>query len=725
MKRTPTTRIVLIALGLTIVAFIGGRLTNKTPSPPSPPHLDTPSQKTAPAVWTCSMHPQIKMPKPGKCPLCGMNLIPLESDSNDGGGEREVSVSAYSAKLMELETFVAQHRSVSAEIRMVGHVDYDETRVSYISAWFPGRIDKLFVDYTGIPVKKGDPLAELYSPELLTAQEELIQAIQTLKKLKDSESSMLVETAKKTIDAAREKLRLWGFSSKQIAEIEKRGTPAERMTIYSPGLGIVIHKNAQEGMYLKTGSRIYTIADLSTVWIQLDAYESDLDALHYGGKINFTTETYPGETFSGTIAFIDPIINPITRTAKVRVETDNQKLKLKPGMFVRATAYSQPDPDNPPLVIPVSAALKTGKRAIVYVQLPNKEKPTYEGREILLGQRLGNFYVVKRGLKAGDRVVSHGAFKLDAELQIQAKPSSMMTPDGGGGGGMAGMDMGGDDEQEKMSDEEMAEMDSPPVRLPMVAQMQLEAVLKAGQAALDALAAKEKNTQPLFKNLDQTLSKVDATVFPAALHSLWKEANMLLGNDAAEGLEIISQADADAVASQLSDHLKSLKKKFGLGGKPMKSAVLKAPEAFKQQLEAAVQAYFQIHQALATDNPSDGKTAAEAMQQKLKAVQMELLEGDAHIVWMKQLENLNAALGKMTSTTDLKQQREAFYSLSKQLAKTLKTFPPKQPIKQAFCPMAFDNAGAIWLQQSDKILNPYFGAAMSTCGEIEKTIGAK
>lgn len=717
-------RVALIALSVIIITFVGGRFTGKEKrisSSSSSQASNTPHQAT---IWTCSMHPQIKMPKPGKCPLCGMNLIPLESDTDESGGEREVSISAYSAKLMQLETTIVQHRAVSAEVRMVGHVDYDETRVSYISAWFPGRIDKLFVDYTGIPVKKGDPLAELYSPELLTAQEELIQAIQTLKKLKNSDSTYLLQTARKTIDAAREKLRLWGFTAQQISEIEKRGTPAERMTIYSPGLGIVIHKNAQEGMYLKTGSRIYTIADLSKVWVQLDAYESDLAALRYGGKVAFTTETYPGETFVGTIAFIDPIINPTTRTAKVRVETDNQKLKLKPGMFVRATAYSQSNPENPPLVIPVSAALKTGKRAIVYVQLPNQKKPTYEGREILLGQRLGNFYVVKRGLKAGDRVVSHGAFKLDAELQIQAKPS-MMTPDGGGGGGMAGMDMGGDDDKEKMSDDEMKKMDRPSVRLPMATRMQLEAVFKAGQTALNALSTKQKKTKPLFKNLEHALSKVDATAFPTTLHSLWKEANMLLGNDAAEGLEMVSQADAEALATQLNDHLKSLKKKFGLGGKPMKSAVLEAPKAFKQQLEAAVQAYFQIHQALATDDPSAGKNAAEAMQKKLKSVQMELLKGDAHMIWMKQLEGLNKALDQIVKTTDIKRQREAFYPLSKQLAETLKTFPPNQPIKQAFCPMAFNNAGAIWLQQSDKILNPYFGTAMSTCGEIEKTIGAK
>lgn len=712
------------------------------------------------------MHPQIKMPKPGKCPLCMMDLIPLETDGA-GGGEREVSISKYSAKLMELETSVVERRFASSEVRMVGTVDYDETRVSYISAWFPGRIDRLFVDYTGVPVKKGDHLAELYSPELLTAQEELIQAIQTLDKLKNSDSTFLRDTAKKTIVASREKLRLWGFTAEQIAGIEKRGTPNDHMTIYSTGSGIVIHKNAQEGMYVKTGTRIYTIADLSTVWIQLDAYESDLNGLRYGGTVEFTTEAHPGETFEGTISFIDPVVNPATRTAKVRVIVGNPTLKLKPGMFVRAIArpviasngrvvdsglagkwispmhpevvkdgpgscdvcgmplvtaeslgYVAETESNAPLLIPATAALKTGKRAIVYVQIPSDEKPTYEGREILLGQRIGDFYVVKRGLEEGERVVSNGAFKLDAELQIRAKPS-MMTPEGGGGGGMAGMDHGG----KKLAPEEMAAMDTPPVRLPPAVQAQLEAVESAAQTALDALDRNRHNAKPLFQALEQTVSNVDAAAFPPALQPLWKEAAMLLGNDAAEGLLIVSRAEADALAGQLRPHLKSLVAKFGLGMAEMKKTTpaIEPPDAFRQPLEAAVQAYFDLHAALAADDSSAGTSAARDMLEKLKAVPMEQLEGAGHMIWMKQLDGLDAALGQIETSAELEAQRRAFYALSQQLAATLQTFPLHLEIKQAFCPMAFDNAGAIWLQQSDKILNPYFGTDMSTCGEIQKT----
>ena len=436
-------------------------------------------------IWTCSMHPQIKLPKAGKCPICGMNLIPLETSDEEVGSMRELSVSEHAKALMEIETVPVEQKFVSAEVRMVGKVDYDETRVSYITAWVPGRLDRLYVDYTGVPVKKGDHMVYLYSPELLGAQEELLQAVKAAKQLQNSEGSAAHAPANATVEAVREKLRLWGLTQKQIAEIETRGKPSDHMTIYAPVGGIVIHKNAKEGMYVQTGSRIYTIADFSGVWVLLDAYESDLVWLRYGQAVEFTAESYPGEVFKGTIAFIDPVLNQATRTVKVRVNVANPELKLKPGMFLRAVARAnvassgkvmnpdlagkwicpmhpeivkdapgecdicgmplvtteslgyigkKPAPADAPLVIPATAPLITGTRAIVYVSVPGKDKPTYEGREILLGPRAGDYYLVRHGLQEGDQVVTRGNFKLDAELQIRAKPS-MMTPEGGGGGG--------------------------------------------------------------------------------------------------------------------------------------------------------------------------------------------------------------------------------------------------------------------------------------------------
>jgi Cu(I)/Ag(I) efflux system membrane fusion protein len=460
---------------LLLVVFALGRCSG---AHPPAAHSEAEHAVAHAQVWTCSMHPQIQLPKPGKCPICFMDLIALESGGGDGGGLRTLTVSDAAAKLMQVETSPVERKFVQTEVRMVGKVDFDETRTAAITARMPGRLDRLFVDYTGVPVKKGEHLASIYSPDLLSAQQELLQAIDSVKALQNSQSTLVRNTSQSTVDAVREKLRLWGLTAEQIQEIETRGEPTDHLTIYSPVSGIVIHKNATEGSYVKTGDRIYTVADLSRVWIQIDAYESNLNRLRYGGSVEFTTETYPGKKFAGTISFIDPIINPATRTAKVRVIVDNPGLALKPGMFVRATArpqvaddgrvinpdlagkwispmhpeivkdgpgacdvcgmplvtaeslgYASQRSENAPLVIPVTAALKTGRRAVVYVEIPGREQPTYEGREVDLGERLGEYYAVASGLEEGERVVTRGAFKIDAELQIHAKPGMMSMPD--------------------------------------------------------------------------------------------------------------------------------------------------------------------------------------------------------------------------------------------------------------------------------------------------------
>ncbi|MGE4488957.1 MAG: efflux RND transporter periplasmic adaptor subunit [Kiritimatiellales bacterium] len=456
-----------LILVLAVVAL--GRCTAGTR--PETAASETHSSETETQWWTCSMHPQIKLPKPGKCPICGMDLIPLKTGREDH--PRELTLGAETVKLLQLETAPVERKFVETDVRMVGKVDFDETRTAFITARIPGRLDRLFVDYTGVQVRKGDHMASIYSPELLSAQEELLQAIKSVKSLEQSESSIVRNISQSTVDAVREKLRLWGLLPEQIQDIETRGTAIDNLTLYSPVSGVVIHKNAQEGIYVKTGDSIYTVADLSRVWVQLEAYESDLPWLRYGQNVTFTTEALPGETFEGTVAFIDPVLNAATRTVNVRVNVDNPQQKLKPGMFVRAVAHPRIAEDgkvaNPslagkwispmhpeivkdepgscdvcgmplvpaeelgyvtedataPLVIPATAPLITGTRAVVYIEVPNREAPTYEGREITLGPRAGDFYIVHKGLAEGERVVTQGAFKLDAELQIRAKPSMM------------------------------------------------------------------------------------------------------------------------------------------------------------------------------------------------------------------------------------------------------------------------------------------------------------
>jgi Cu(I)/Ag(I) efflux system membrane fusion protein len=430
--------------------------------------------------WTCSMHPQILRNKPGKCPICGMDLVLVTR--NAGRTLRAFSTSEAAKALMDIETAPVERKFVAAEVRMVGKVDYDETRLASIAAWVPGRLDRLFVDYTGVPVKKGDHLVSIYSPELLSAQEELIQAKKAVQALLRSDSALVRETTAATHQAAREKLRLLGLTVEQIAAVERTEKPSDHLTIYSPVSGIVIHKNATEGMYVQTGTRIYTVADLSRMWIRLEAYESDLAWLRYGQKVEFTTVSYPGEFFEGTISFIDPVLDSRTRTVKLRVNVPNPAGKLKPGMFVKATVRSRiaaggkiisadlagkwispmhpeivkdapgkcdvcgmplvpaeslgyvgvdPGRAEKPLVIPDSAPLVTGARAVVYVEAPGAGQPTYEGREIVLGTHATGYYLVASGLAEGERVVTRGAFKIDSALQIQVRPS-MMSPSAAG-----------------------------------------------------------------------------------------------------------------------------------------------------------------------------------------------------------------------------------------------------------------------------------------------------
>ena len=466
-----------------ILAFVGGYVLKYSPSSHQKEHVhetdsgDSGKETESGEIWTCSMHPQIRQPKPGKCPICGMTLIPVKSDSDAKSGPRELTLSENAQKLAAIQVAPVERKTVKNEIRMVGKVDYDETRLSTITAWVPGRLDRLYVDYTGVPVQKGDHLVYIYSPDILTAQEELLQAIQTVKDLEKSDVSIIRQTASATVEATREKLRLWGLTSEQIKTIERSGKPTDHITIYAPIGGIVIHKNAVEGIYVQTGTKIYTIADLTQVWVKLDAYESDLSWLRYGQEVEFYTEAYPNETFIGRIAFIDPVLNEKSRTIKVRVNVPNTEGKLKPNMFVRALVRSSiaeggkivdrslagkwVSPMHPeiikdapglcdicsmplvkaeslgfvtkkkikteaPLVIPVPAPLITGTRAVVYVQSPT-DPSRFKGRVIKLGTRAGNYYIVDDGLEEGEMVVTNGNFKIDSALQIQAKPS-MMSP---------------------------------------------------------------------------------------------------------------------------------------------------------------------------------------------------------------------------------------------------------------------------------------------------------
>jgi len=517
--------------------------------------------------WTCSMHPQIQQPGPGQCPICGMDLIPVSRESDGEIGYREIKLSQSARKLADVQTATVERKDVASEKRLVGKIAYDETRLGTIAVRVPGRIEKLYVDFTGTEVKKGDKLFDLYSPELVSTQKELIESLRLFEQIADS-SQVLYQTARQTMTAVRERLRLWGFNSDQIAQIESSKIGTENLTIYAPQSGTVTHKNAVEGTYVKTGENIYTIADLSRVWILLDAYESDLSVLRLGQDVEFQTEAWPGQYFKGTVTFIDPLLNQQTRSVKVRLEAQNRTGLLKPEMFVRAqvkTAVSISEKNE--LVIPVSAALITGKRAVVYVADPENEG-VFEGREVVLGSRAGNYYVVKKGLSEGEEVVVNGAFKIDSAIQIQAKPS-MMNPQGGksstGHEHHAGQKMGG-----PMVEYEEKEIEKIPQKFDAIPTMflnQLDKVFAAYFTIQNGLSSDDLSTARKGSDeLITALKKVNMKLLRGDAHMAWMDQLNLIKSTNEEISQSKKIDDARLVFENLSSALINTARQFGTSG---------------------------------------------------------------------------------------------------------------------------------------------------------------
>jgi len=470
----------LLVVLLVGVAFVIGYSISGSGDGPSPgPSADASGQQW----YTCSMHPEVRMPDPNdKCPICHMALIPVgSSDAGDGLGPRQIKLSPAAQAMIDVETTPVVRRLITHNVNMVGQVEYDETRLAYITSYVGGRLDRLFVDFTGIEVRKEDHLAEIYSPELLVSLTEIREARQTVDRLGGNAQAIVLEAAEASLNATRERLRLFGLTREQIRSAEAGEFKGDHITLYAPIGGIVIEKNAKQGSYVKEGDRIYTIADLSKVWVMLEAYESDLPWLRYGQKVRFTVQPFGDEGFEGTIAFIAPVLDRQQRAVQVRVNVDNADGRLRPGMFVRGAVETQlarggrviaPDlagkwispmhPEvvsdkpgdcpvcgmdlvraedlgyvpvdvtdaQPPLVVPDSAVLRTGKRGIVYVRRDVDGEAVFEGRQIELGPRGEGFFIVESGLDEGDLVVTRGNFQIDSALQIEAKPS-MMNPEGG------------------------------------------------------------------------------------------------------------------------------------------------------------------------------------------------------------------------------------------------------------------------------------------------------
>jgi len=504
-------------------------------------HSEEVAQST---IWTCSMHPQIRMEEPGDCPICGMDLIPLVRSGSNSIDPDAVLLSNEAAQLANVQTSVVGKQQPLKEVRLYGKVQADERLVQNQVSHIPGRIESLSINFTGESVKVGQVMAQIYSPELITAQQELLEAAGT----KQSQPEIY--------EAAKEKLRQWKLTENQISAIEESGSTQSTVDVLSNTSGIVTSRMVNTGDYVSQGTVLFEVANLSKVWVLFDAYESDLQFLKKSGKVTFTLRAFPGTDFSGTIVFIDPVIDPVTRVAKVRVEVGNNSGRLKPGMFASGIVSALLNDYQGSVVIPKSAVLWTGKRSVVYVK-QDTEEPSFLMREIVLGPMLGESYVVTEGLNEGEEIVTMGTFSVDAAAQLEGKPS-MMNPGGEKTSSMPGMNM---------SDDANAAV-PPKVNAPMDFIMQLNVVyekyilLKNEFVNSDVKAAKDAAIA-----VQQALSKVDMKLLSGDSHKQWMDISAILGKE----IKYIGSSDQLKESREsfalFSDNLYRAVKTFNLMGK--------------------------------------------------------------------------------------------------------------------------------------------------------------
>lgn len=508
-------------------------------------------------IWTCSMHPQIQQDGPGDCPLCGMDLIPLETGNSTDPAVLTMTEAAVA--LARVETVTVGNTGAAAgamrgtkergTLTLTGRLAPDERTAAVEVSEYGGRIERLFVSFGGEPVRAGQRIATVYSPDLVVAQEELIQA------------KNFADVNPELVAAARAKLRNLKVTDEQIAKLEESGEVVENFPVYADRSGTILETKAEVGEYVKPGGALYTYTNLSRLWALFDAYEADLARISVGDPVAFTVPSRPGETYQARVTFIDPVINPTTRTAALRAEVSNRRGRLKPEMFIEGTVTVTPadGPRSPGsqgpadgMTVPRSAVLWTGERSVVYVAIPDTEVPTYEFREVILGERVGDGYQVTAGLEAGDEVVVQGAFQLDAAAQLNNK-ASMMNRDVV----VAGR------EAEAPTAEAIPDYRE---ETPEAFREQLGKVVEAYLPLKDRMVATETADAALLAPFGEALAGMDMGLVSGAAHDYWMQQLAALRGHADA---LAERTDVDAQREQfgyLSRALINALTAFGVNG---------------------------------------------------------------------------------------------------------------------------------------------------------------
>ncbi|CDF78621.1 RND family efflux transporter MFP subunit [Formosa agariphila KMM 3901] len=474
--------------------------------------------------WTCSMHPQIVRDEAGSCPICGMALIPIAIDS-DGLTAQQFKLTKHAMALANIETTtIGEASSDDIQLQLSGTIQVNDDEIFIQPAHFNGRIEKLYVTSVGQKVNKGQLVAKIYSPALLSAQQELITAY----KMKGSQPELY--------KAVRNKFKNWMIHDAQLNAIETSGTVINPFQIYSHVSGTVSEISAKEGDHVMDGKAIFKVANLNTVWAEFDAYENQISALQVGQTVAISAKAYPNRIITSKITFIDPILNASTRTVTVRAVLNNSDHLFKPGMFVEGAIIRMQTINTNKLTIPASAVMWTGKRSVVYLKA-NVDEPVFEMREIDLGTKQGDTYEVLDGVDVGDVIVTHGTFTVDAAAQLKGKASMMNTNE-------TSKTTAAVIETKSMTSEKFKDV-------PEVFQKELESVLYLYLNLKDQLV-----------DSDLKSAKLQADLLLARLNTITTESISNHPKMMKDWKTISEQMKTDLVTIQNEDNLKSFRSQF-------------------------------------------------------------------------------------------------------------------------------------------------------------------